>query len=194
MPRKKIVLASSSPFRAELLNRLNLPFEQDSPSVDESPEINELPRDLVLRLALLKAKSLSAKYPDSLIIGSDQVAVLDKQILGKPGDYATAVKQLRNASGRTVEFLTSICLYNSQSASYQIDVVPYNVHFRDLTDAQIENYLKAEQPYNCAGSFKSEGLGVALFASQQGNDPTALIGLPLIKLVSMLANEGYEIL
>ena len=194
MSHPTLVLASSSPYRAELLSRLNISFEQASPDVDESPLENETAEELVLRLALLKAKALETKYPNALIIGSDQVALLDNKILGKPGNHQNAVQQLKNASGRTVTFLTSLCLYNSQSKQHQLDVAPYQVSFRDLTDQQIENYLKTEQPYNCAGSFKSEGLGITLFASQKGEDPNALIGLPLIRLVTMLNNEGIEVI
>lgn len=190
----RLVLGSSSPYRAELLRRLHVTFEQDSPSIDETPLTNESPHELVSRLALEKAQALQPKYPNALIIGSDQAAVLDQQILGKPGTHANAVRQLQNASGRKVTFLTSLCLLNTASQAYQLDVIDYSVTFRELTDAQIEHYLALEKPYNCAGSFKSEGLGVALFASQQGEDPSALIGLPLIRLVTMLRNEGIDVI
>ena len=190
----KIILASSSPFRAELLERLHIAFDKESPDVDETPLSNESAEDLVKRLALAKASSLQNKYPNALIIGSDQVALLDNEILGKPGDHNNAICQLKNASGRIVEFLTSLCLLNTRTKEYQLDAISYKVTFRDLTDQQIENYLQKEKPYNCAGSFKSEGLGVALFARQEGEDPTSLIGPPLIRLVSMFNNEGYEIL
>jgi len=188
------VLASSSPYRGELLSRLHIKFAQASPSIDESSLPNETPHELVSRLALEKAKALSENYNDALIIGSDQVAILNNHVLGKPGNHNNAVKQLKNASGQTVTFLTSLCLYNSQTQQHQLDVIQYKVGFRDLSDNEIENYLRLEEPYNCAGSFKSEGLGVALFSHQEGDDPTSLIGLPLIRLISMLKNEDFYVL
>ncbi len=191
---KALILASSSPYRAELLSRLQVAFKQTSPDIDESAMSNETPNKLVTRLALKKAKALEKEYPHALIIASDQVAVLNGQVLGKPGDHLTATRQLQNAAGHNVTFLTSLCLYNSQTQRYQLDVVEYKVSFRDLSDDEIENYLRRETPYDCAGSFKSEGLGIALFSRQEGDDPTALIGLPLIRLISMLRNEDYHIL
>ncbi len=191
---KTLILASSSPYRAELLARLQVQFEQASPNINEAALDNETPSELVSRLALNKAKALEKKYPCALIIGSDQVAVLNGQILGKPGNHLTATRQLQNAAGRDVMFLTSLCLYNSQTQCHQLDVIKYKVGFRDLSDSEIENYLRRETPYDCAGSFKSEGLGIALFSRQEGDDPTALIGLPLIRLISMLHNENYHIL
>lgn len=190
---KPLVLASTSPFRRELLQRLGIPFETAAPNVDESPLENETPQALVARLAEAKARACADQFPDALIIGSDQVAVLDKKILGKPGTHENAVQQLQVVSGRQVEFLTGLCLFNSQTQNTQVSVVPFSVKFRQLNEQQIENYLLREQPYNCAGSFKSEGLGIALFEKLQGDDPNTLIGLPLIELIRMLENEGIEL-
>ncbi len=190
----RIVLGSTSPFRRELLERLGLPFETAAPDVNESRLENESPEALVLRLSEMKAHAVAADRPDALVIGSDQVAVIDGEILGKPGTHERAVEQLRAASGRRVEFLTGLCLLNGTTGEAQVDLVPFAVQFRELTTTQIENYLRREQPYNCAGSFKSEGLGIALFARMEGDDPNALIGLPLIRLVSMLEAEGVSVL
>ena len=188
-----LVLGSTSPFRRELLQRLDIPFDTAAPQVDESRHPGESAERLVHRLAQDKARAVASAHPDALIIGSDQVAVLGGQILGKPGTRARAIEQLRAASGRTVQFLTGLCLFNSAAQRRQVEVVPYEVTFRILDDARIARYVDREQPLNCAGSFKSEGLGIALFSSMQGSDPTALIGLPLITLVSMLAREGVEL-
>ena len=185
-----LVLGSSSPFRRELLGRLGLPFECHSPDIDESARAGEAPRDLVARLSEAKARAVAGAWPQALIIGSDQVAVVDDEILGKPGSHEKARAQLARLSGRSVTFLTGLCLYNSNLDRVQLDVVPYSVEFRDLTAEQIERYLEREQPYNCAGSFRSEALGVTLFRRMQGDDPNALVGLPLIRLVEMLAEEG----
>ncbi len=185
-----LVLGSTSPFRKELLNKLHIPFECAKPICDETPLSNETPINLVKRLSIKKAESLLLQYPKHLIIGSDQVALCNNIILGKPNNHKTAIKQLTFLSGQLVTFYTGLCLYNSDKNSYQVDVVPYNVQFRQLLAPQIEQYLHIEKPYNCAGSFKSESLGIALFSSMDGNDPSALIGLPLIKLTDMLANEG----
>ncbi len=190
----KLVLASTSPFRRELLGKLGLPFEIDSPEVDETRLPGETPEALVGRLAEAKARAVAERHPDALIIGSDQVAVNGSEILGKPGDHERAVEQLRAASGRAVIFQTGLCLFNAASGCTQVEVVPFTVHFRDLTDAQIEGYLRREQPYRCAGSFKSEGLGIVLFERLEGDDPNALIGLPLIRLVRMLEREGVDVL
>lgn len=190
----QLVLASTSPFRRELLERLGLPFETAAPDVDESRQGNESPGALVARLAEAKAHACAAQFPDALIIGSDQVAVLDDKILGKPGNHETAVEQLQAASGRQVDFLTGLCLLNTETQKCQVNVVPFSVVFRPLSDEQIENYLQREHPYNCAGSFKSEGLGICLFEKMQGDDPNALIGLPLIELTTMLATEGMDVL
>ncbi len=184
-----LILASSSPYRRELLQRLRLPFECASPDIDESPLPGESAEQLVKRLAESKARALSQHYPDHLIIGSDQAAVNGSQILGKPHTIERATEQLKAASGKSVSFLTGLCLLNSQSGRSQVDCVPFTVHFRDLDDARIRRYLEAEQPFDCAGSFKAEGLGVSLFRSTEGEDATSLIGLPLIRLVDMLLAE-----
>ncbi|GAB4294059.1 MAG: nucleoside triphosphate pyrophosphatase [Thiohalomonadaceae bacterium] len=190
----KLVLASTSPYRRELLGRLGLTFDTAAPNTDETRLHGETPKQLVRRLAEAKARAVAKEFPHALIIGSDQVAVLGDRILGKPGDHATAVQQLTAACGRRVTFLTGLCLYNSGSDHCQVDVVPYTVEFRTLNAVQIENYLKREQPYNCAGSFKSEGLGISLFRRMEGEDPNALIGLPLIRLIDMLTAEGVNVL
>jgi MAF protein len=190
----QLVLASTSPYRRKLLEQLGLPFETASPDVDESALSYETPEQLVKRLAELKARAVSETYPDALIIGSDQVAILDNLILGKPGNHKTAVKQLSNASGKKVLFLTGLCLLNSATGETQINVDEFSVEFRQLSTNQIENYLQREKPYDCAGSFKSEGLGICLFKKMEGDDPNALIGLPMITLINMLSVEGVEIL
>ncbi|WP_276488958.1 Maf family protein [Ectopseudomonas mendocina] len=188
-----LLLASSSPYRRELLERLQLPFSWQSPSIDESRREGEAAIDLVKRLAEEKARALAASHPEHLIIGSDQVAVLGNgQILGKPHDLPRAQQQLRAASDNSVTFLTGLALLNSSSGNCQVDCVPFTVHFRPLSDEQILRYLQREQPFDCAGSFKSEGLGISLFRSTEGEDATSLIGLPLIRLVDMLLNEGVE--
>lgn len=188
-----LLLASSSAYRRELLSRLRLPFQHQSPDIDEAPLPQELPQHLALRLAEQKARALAEHHPDHLIIGSDQVAVLGDMMLGKPGDFTHAAKQLMAASGKTVTFLTGIALLNSQTGRIQTDCVPFKIRFRTLSDEQIERYLHLEQPYDCAGSFKAEGLGISLFQSMEGEDFTSLIGLPLIRLVDMLKNEGVNI-
>jgi septum formation protein len=206
----KLILASSSNYRQEIFNKLALNYESISPNIDESSLLSEAAEDLVARLALTKAKAaaviLSARaeatssvvnkstaHKESyLIVGSDQVAVIDGKIVTKPHNHSNAFKQLRHASGRRVTFLTSLCLYNTYTGSHQLTVVPYTVNFLPLTDAQIENYLMKEQPYDCAGSFKSEGLGIALFENIQGDDPNTLTGLPLIALIGMLRQEGID--
>lgn len=190
----QLVLASTSPFRKQLLQKLGLDFVTDSPEIDESRLEGESPEQLVARLAEEKARAVAARRPQSLIIGSDQVAVIDGEILGKPGSHDRAVTQLKAASGRRVTFLTALCLYNSTTGDSQLEVVPFGVVFRELSDMQIENYLQAEQPYNCAGSFKSEALGIALFEKLEGDDPNTLIGLPLIRLVRMLEAEGVRVI
>lgn len=188
-----IVLASSSRFRRELLGRLRLAFEAVTPHVDETPLPNETPEQLARRLAVAKAQAVAASRPTALVIGSDQVAVYDGTIVGKPQDHADAVKQLRAASGRKVVLYTGLALINSAAGRIQSDVVPFGIHFRKLTDVQIENYLRREQPYDCTGSVKSEGLGIALLERFDGDDPNALIGLPLIRLVRMLEAEGVAV-
>jgi len=189
----KLVLASSSPFRRELLSRLMIPFDVDVPDVDETPHPGESPMQLVERLAIAKAQAVAGKHPDALVIGSDQVAVHGRDIVGKPLTHERAVSQLRTASGSAVSLYTGLALVNSKTGRVQSEVVPFRVLFRRLTDQQIENYLRKEQPYHCAGSVKSEGLGVALLERFEGEDPATLIGLPLIRLVRMLENEGLAV-
>jgi len=188
-----LLLASSSPYRRELLTRLRLPFICSSPDIDESHRPGEAALELVQRLAKEKAQALASEFPDHLIIGSDQVAVLDGQILGKPHTFERALAQLSAASGSSVTFLTGLALLNSSTGQYQVDCVPFTVHMRELNQASITRYLHAEQPYDCAGSFKAEGLGVSLFQATEGCDATSLIGLPLIRLVDMLIKEGVQI-
>jgi len=190
----KLVLASTSPYRKALLDRLHVKYECDSPDIDESPLEGESVENMVSRLAQLKAEAVAGKHHEALIIGSDQSAELDGRPLSKPGDFDNAVRQLQNASGKRVVFQTGLCLLNTQTGKSQCAVVPYTVVFRPLTAAMIEYYLKKEEPYNCAGSFKSEGLGIALFEKFEGEDPNALIGLPLIELTRMLENEGFSVL
>ena len=187
----KIILGSTSPFRKELLERLNINFITDSPDIDETPLLNEKPESYVQRLSLEKAKVVATRHHNSLIIGSDQCSVLDGIIRGKPHTHEKAVKQLTSSSGKRVSFLTGLCLYDSTNDSYQLEMVPFHVDFRELSATEIESYLLAEKPYNCAGSFKSEGLGVTLFKRFEGEDPTSLIGLPLIKLSEMLRTKGF---
>jgi septum formation protein len=185
-----LVLASTSPYRRALLARLGLPFSIASPKVDEEPRPNEAPQVLVLRLAEAKARAIAPDHPNALIIGSDQVACIDDQILGKPGDRARAITQLEKASGRTLVFQTGLCLLNTASSQAQTLVEPFRVHFRALSRPQIEGYVDRERPFDCAGSFKSEGLGIALFERLEGDDPNTLIGLPLIRLIAMLESQG----
>ncbi len=189
-----LILASSSIYRRELLTRLQLPFTCISPEVDESPLSHELPAETALRLAQLKAKKVALTHPQALIIGCDQVATLDHMQLGKPLNHHNATQQLQKMRGREVIFHSALCLYNAHSQHMQATVVPYCVQFRDVSDAEIERYLLKEQPYHCAGSAKSEGLGIALIEKMVGDDPNALIGLPLIALVSMLKNENIAVL
>ena len=189
----KLILASSSPFRRELLSRLGLDFESVSPEVDESPLPNESAAQLAQRLAQIKAQSVAGHYPNDLIIGSDQVALIGEEMIGKPGNHEKAVEQLLRASGQIMEFYTAICLLNSATGNLQLDVVPFAVKFRQLDNKIITNYLTRERPYNCTGAFKSEGLGVALLEYMRGDDPTALIGLPLIRLAQMLERECIDI-
>ncbi len=189
-----LLLASSSPYRRELLQRLHLDFQYASPDIDESPLPDESAADLVCRLAALKARALATAHPDHLIIGSDQVAALaDGRIIGKPHDFERARAQLRAASGSSVTFHTGLCLLDSRSGEAQVDCIPFTVHFRALSDDEIRRYLLAEQPYDCAGSFKSEGLGVTLFRATEGADATSLIGLPLIRLCEMLRSKGCQL-
>ena len=189
-----LILASTSPFRRAVLEKLGIPFETASPEVDETPLPGESPAALVERLAITKAQAVASKRDRGLVIGSDQIAVIDGEILGKPGSHEQAVEQLRRASGRRVTFLTGLALINAATGQVQSEVVPFHVVFRELTDSLIENYLRREQPYNCAGSFKSEALGIVLFERLEGEDPNTLIGLPLIRLVRMLEAEGFAVL
>lgn len=194
MSNLKLILASSSIYRRELLTRLQVPFSCISPEVDETPLASELPQHTALRLAQAKAKKVAASHADALIIGCDQVATLDNQQLGKPLTHENATRQLRLMRGREVIFHSALCLYNAETQHMQAEVVPYLVKFRNLTDVQIESYLSKEQPYHCAGSAKSEGLGIAIIEKMTGDDPNALIGLPLIALINMLNNEGFSVI
>ena len=191
---RKLILASTSPYRRELLDRLGLPFEVANPQTDEASLPNETPETLALRLSEAKARAVIADFPDALIIGSDQVATVDGKIYGKPGTHERAVAQLRELSGKTVNFFTGLCLLDSKTGESQVRGIPTLVTFRQLSDSEIENYLRREPAYNCAGSAKSEGLGIALLASMQGDDPNALVGLPLIALCDMLRNHGVRVL
>ena len=185
-----LLLASSSVYRRELLARLQLPFICSSPDIDESHRLGESAIDLVKRLAEEKARALAGSHGAHLIIGSDQVAVLGDRIIGKPHTFEKAREQLLAASGKRVSFLTGLAVLNSATGHCQVDCVPFTVHMRTLDTERIERYLHAEQPYDCAGSFKAEGLGVSLFRATEGSDATSLIGLPLIRLVDMLGEEG----
>ncbi len=189
-----LILASTSIYRSELLSRLHIPFQTAAPDVDETPLANESAQQTSLRLSLAKAQAVAIRYPDALIIGSDQVALLGDQQLGKPLTHDNAVRQLRAMSGQSVIFYTALTLFNSRTQDIQTEVAVNRVNYRKLTDEQIENYLNKEHPYHCAGSTKSEGLGIALISSMQGDDPNALVGLPLILLVNMLLKQGVPTL
>ncbi len=190
----KLLLASSSPYRKALLTRLNLDFQQSSPDINETPEANESPKHLVMRLAQKKAAALASQHPETLIIASDQAADLNGRILGKPGTVEKAIDQLGLCSGQKVVFHTGLCLLNTATGASQCQDIEFTVWFRQLHHGQIRHYIETEKPLDCAGSFKCEGLGVALFEKMAGNDPNSLVGLPLITLVSMLANEGVDVL
>lgn len=190
----QLVLASTSVYRRELLSRLQIPFSVVSPVVDETSLPGELPEQTAQRLALAKAQAVAAGFPDALIIGSDQVAVLNETVLGKPYTHENALRQLSRMRGSSVVFHTALCLLNSRSGRIQSRLVATTVKFRNLSDAQIERYLVREQPYHCAGSAKAEGLGIALIEKITGDDPNALIGLPLIALVDMLRAESIEVI
>lgn len=190
----KLILASTSPYRRELLSRFGLPFEVANPHTDESRLPNETPEALALRLSEAKARAVAADHPDALIIGSDQVATVDGQIYGKPGSHERAVLQLRELSGKTVNFFTSLCLLNTRTGKAEVRGVPTLVTFRTLSDHEIDSYLHREPAYNCAGSAKSEGLGIALLSRMHGDDPNALVGLPLIALCDLLRNQGVSVL
>jgi septum formation protein len=188
-----LILASSSPFRRVLLERLMLPFSVEAPEIDESARNGETPEQLVRRLSIEKAQAIATRHSDALVVGSDQVAVHDGLVVGKPRDHAHAVEQLRAASGRTVTLYTGLALINSRTGTIQVEVIPYSVRFRAISDEQIERYLRKEQPYACAGSLRADGLGIALLERFEGEDPNALIGLPLIRLVRMLEAEGVQL-
>lgn len=191
---KTLVLGSTSPFRKTILEKLQLPFECAKPNIDETEKVGESAQALVERLAIEKAKAVKTHYPNALIIGSDQVAVCEGEILGKPHNFDNGVMQLTKFSGKSITFYTGLCVYDSEKDKTTALVEPFTVHFNQLSTEEIKNYLHAEQPYNCAGSFKSEGLGICLFSKLEGDDPNTLIGLPLIKLVSLLKQHGLDVL
>jgi septum formation protein len=193
-PSRRIVLGSTSPYRRELLSRLKVPFDVDTPDVDETPRAGETPRDLAWRLAVEKARSVARKHPQAAVIGSDQVADLDGLPLGKPGTHERAVEQLRLMRGKTVVFQTAVAVVCLESGFEDIDLAAVRVQFRELPDAEIEAYLLAEQPYDCAGSARSEGLGIALLERIDNDDPSALVGLPLIRTCRMLRAAGVRLL
>jgi septum formation protein len=192
--RRKLVLGSTSPYRRELLERLRIPFEVAAPDVDETPQASESPKQLACRLAMSKARAVAAQFPACVVIGSDQVAELDGQALGKPGDHSRAVAQLRQMRGQTVIFQTAVAVVCLESGFAQMDLAQVKVKFRELSDAEIEHYLLAETPYDCAGSAKSEGLGIALLDSIVSDDPTALVGLPLIRTCRLIQAAGIRVL
>ena len=191
---RRLILGSTSPYRRELMLRLRLPFDVVSPDVDETPLAGEAPRALALRLALAKARAVAAMHPNAVVIGSDQVADLDGEPLGKPGTHARATAQLQRMRGKTVVFQTAVAVVCLETGFSQVDLAQVNVKFRNLGDAEIERYLRAETPYDCAGSAKSEGLGIALLESIDSDDPTALVGLPLIRTCQMLRAAGVKVL
>jgi len=191
---RKLILGSTSPYRRELLGRLRIPFEVAAPDVDETPQVSETPRQLACRLAMEKARAVAAQFPACVVIGSDQVADLDGQTLGKPGNHARATAQLQQMRGKTVIFQTAVAVVCLETGFAQMDLAPVKVRFRELTDAEIEHYLLAETPYDCAGSAKSEGLGIALLESIDNDDPTALVGLPLIRTCRMIQAAGVKVL
>lgn len=190
MTTQRLILASTSPYRREQLERLRLPFTTAAPDCDETPLADETPRALVQRLAEAKARSVAQHAGDAIVIGSDQVAALGERILTKPGDHANAVEQLSACSGRTVIFHTGLCLIDGPNGTATIECIDYRVDFRVLDSDEIERYLAAEQPYDCAGSIRSEGYAVTLFERMEGDDPSALIGLPLIRLAALLRTAG----
>jgi septum formation protein len=191
---RSLILGSTSRYRRELLNRLRLAFEAVAPQVDESPRQGETPALMAMRLAVAKAHAVAAQHPDAVVIGSDQVADLDGRPIGKPGNHARAVLQLREMSGKSVVFQTAVAVVCRATGFEQAALVPVTVRFRELGEAEIEAYLRAEQPYDCAGSAKSEGLGVALLTAIESNDPTSLVGLPLIKTCELLRAAGVTVL
>jgi len=191
-PRPTLILGSTSRYRRELLERLRLPFEVRSPEVDETPHEGEAPAALALRLALAKAHAVAALAPDAVVIGSDQVADLDGTPVGKPGNHERAVAQLRSMRGKSIVFQTAVAVVRRQTGFEASALVPVRVRFRELSDDEIEHYLRAEQPYDCAGSAKSEGLGITLLTAIESDDPTALIGLPLIRTGELLRQAGID--
>ncbi|HXE21559.1 MAG TPA: Maf family nucleotide pyrophosphatase [Rhodoferax sp.] len=191
---RALVLGSTSRYRRELLQRLQVPFEVAAPQVDETPRPGEAPADLALRLALAKAQAVARRFPHAVVIGSDQVAELAGEPLGKPGNHARATLQLRRMRGQTVVFQTAVAVVCAEAGFSQMELAPVKVQFRDLSDAEIEAYLQAEQPYDCAGSAKSEGLGIALLDAIESDDPTALVGLPLIRTCRMIRAAGVKVL
>ena len=193
-PSRTLVLGSTSRYRRELLSRLNIPFEVASPEVDETPLPAEAPAELAKRLAVAKARAVAARFPEAVVIGSDQVADLEGEPLGKPGNHANATAQLRRMSGRSVVFQTAVAVVCQATGFEQLDLAPVQVRFRGLDDAEIETYLQREQPYDCAGSAKSEGLGIALLDAIDNDDPTALVGLPLIRTCRMIRAAGVKVL
>ena len=192
--QSRLILASSSRFRRALLERLGLDFRCRSPDLDESPLPGEAASTYVCRLAEAKARAIAVTEPSALVVGADQCALLDGDLLGKPGSHARALEQLVRAQGKTVVFHTGLCLLGIEAGIERVEDVVFEVDFRELDEARLDAYLRREQPYDCAGSFKAEGLGIALFERLRGDDPTALIGLPLIRLVAMLESAGVEIL
>jgi len=189
-----LVLASTSPYRKSLLERLGLEFKVADPRVVETPLPGEKPHELATRLACAKASAVAKTHPNSLIIGSDQVAILGSQILNKPGNHVNALRQLQQLSGNTAQFLTAVCVYHSETGKSLVRLVPFEVTFRHLNNATIERYLSREKPYDCAASAKAEALGIALIARMNGEDPNALIGLPLIALIDLLQEHGFSVL
>jgi septum formation protein len=190
----QLVLASSSPYRRALLERLGRAFAVDVPDIDEAPLPGEPADELVARLSLAKTRAVASRHPDALIIGSDQVALSGSAILTKPGSPERAIEQLTSMRGATAHFLTGICVFNSRTGRHRAGIERYAVTFRSLSDAAIARYVERDRPFDCAGGFRAEGLGIALFERMEGNDPTSLVGLPLIRLVTMLAAEGLDVL
>lgn len=188
-----LILGSTSPFRASLLSKLKVPFETAAPNIDETRLANESPADLVTRLTKQKAEAVGQNFPHQWVIASDQIAVFDDQTIGKPHHHAAAVEQLSIFSGNTVTFLTGLGLLHAASGEYHFALEPFKVHFRELSLEQIDAYLRLEEPYQCAGSFKSEGLGITLFSQLEGDDPNTLVGLPLIRLTAFLDTVGIHL-
>lgn len=191
---RPIILGSTSPFRKTILEKLGIPFVCCAPDINEAPVPNETPEALVARLATEKAAAVGQHFEHGLVVGSDQVAVIDQHILGKPHQHEIAVEQLKHSSGKVVRFLTGLCLMDVESGQHETLVEPFEVHFKELSDDEIENYLRLEQPYQCAGSFKSEAAGITLFKRLVGDDPNTLIGLPLIRLTELLSKQGVDVL